>query len=151
ELLEADGEDALGLGHEAAIAVDIAGREARDLRLHARRVAAVIEDAPVVKADAIEGVDGDEGDVVLEAAAGEREQLLEQEGGGDDGGAAVEGEAGIVIDVGAAAGLIALVDERDGEAARLQADGSGEPAEAGTDDDYLGTIGHGGQFYARGP
>src|SRR5262249_10455530 len=138
ELLEADGEDLLRLGDEADVAVDVAGAELAHFGGHALGVAGVVEDAAVVEADAVERVDGDERDVLFELLAGEREQLFEQEGRGDDRRAAVEGEAGVAVDVAAAAGLVALVDERDGEAAGLQADGGGESAEAGADDDDRG-------------
>ena len=72
--------------------------------------------------------------MVGHALAGQREQLFEAARGGDDGGAGVEGEALVLVDVGAAAGLVALFEERGRDAGRLQADGQRQAAEAAADD-----------------
>jgi hypothetical protein len=136
ELLESDGEDLLRLAHEPSVAVDVAGGEARHFGVHALGIAGVVEHAAVGKTDAVERVDRHQLEVLLHLASGEREQLLEQKRRGDDGGPAVEREPGVAIDVGAPAGGVALVDHGDGKSARLQANGRGQPAEAGADDHH---------------
>ena len=67
--------------------------------------------------------------------AGEREELVDEKRRGDDGRAGIVGEALVLEDVGAAAGLVAHLEDGRVVAARLQADGGGQPAEAGADDD----------------
>ena len=52
---------------------------------------------------------------------------------GDHGGPGIEGEALVVVDVGAAARLVALLQQRRLDAGALQADRQRQPAETGTD------------------
>ena len=85
--------------------------------------------------DVVEGVDGDDFDVVLDVAPGSGKELVEHEGGGDDGGSGVEGEAVLFVDVGASAEFVAGFEEFDLVAAGLQADGGAETAKAAADDD----------------
>ena len=86
--------------------------EAPDFRAHAVDVAAVVKPRAVVKADAIEGLHGPQVHVVGQLASGQSPQLFEHEGGGDDGGAGVEGEAVLLVHVGAAAGGVKLFQQR---------------------------------------
>ena len=72
--------------------------------------------------------------VVAQLLACQRVQFLEAVRCGDDGRAGIEGEAVVLIDVAAAAGLVACLEEDGGNAGRLQTDGQGEAAEAGADD-----------------
>lgn len=87
--------------------------------------------------DVVEGVDGDDFDVVLDVATCSGEEFVEHEGGGDDGRTGVEGEAVLLVDVGATAELIAGFEEFDLVAASLEPDGGGEATEATSDDDDL--------------
>src|SRR5690606_14523130 len=85
-------EDLAALLEEALVAGDVVRTDARDLRPHPRRVAAVVEGLPVVEADPVEGIDGNDLDEVLGAPPGELEELLDQERRGDDRRARVEDE-----------------------------------------------------------
>ncbi len=136
EVLEADLEDRFGGGDEAVIAVDVSGIELLDLRVHARRVAGVVEHAPIGEAHAIERIDRHELEALAHVHAAQREQFFEHERRGDHGRSAVEREARVLVDIRATARRVAFVDERHAEAARLQANGRGDPAEARPDDDH---------------
>ncbi len=112
ELAEADVEDALGVREEALPALDVAGREARDLGAHLCSVAAVVERGAVVEADPVEGIGRHERDVIAHALAGERPELFEEKGSGHDGRTGVEREAVLAEDARASSRLLEAIDDR---------------------------------------
>ena len=149
EFDEAFLEDEFSLANHLLVAFDVIfrsrGGELGDFAEGFRFVGVVGEAATVVELDVVEGVDGDDFDVVFDVATGSGEEFIEHEGGGDDGGAGVEGEAILLVDVGATAELIAGFEELDLVAAGLEADGDAEAAEtAADDDDFLEDAGGGG-------
>ena len=97
-------------------------------------IVADVEGLPLAVEDAVEGVAGDELEVVLAAAAGGLPDFVEDPGGGDDSGAAVEAVAVDVVDVGATAEFVALFEEIDLVAAGGEAGGGAQSPEAGADD-----------------
>ena len=112
-------------------------------RATSARIASILADAlktaPIVETDLIERVDAAQVDVVGHAAAAQRPEFFEQVGRGDDGGTGVEGEAVLVVGVGAASRGIEAFEYGDAVAACAQAYGGGEAAEAGADDDGVRT------------
>ena len=139
QLLEADAVDRLAGVQEPLVAGDVVRAQRADLRAHALVIAGAVEGEAVVKTDPVEWIHRDQRDVVGHLATTERPQLLEAEERGDDARTGVEGVAVLVELVAAAAGLIEPVDDGDPIAARAEADRGGEPAEAGADDDGVGT------------
>ena len=75
--------------------------------------------------DVVEGVDGDDFDVVLDVATCSGKEFVEHEGGGYDGRSGVEGESVLLVDVSAAAEFVAGFEEFDLVAAGLEPDGGG--------------------------
>ena len=140
KLFESDAEDRFRLPLEALVALQVAGGKACDLRAHALRIAAVVEVRPVVEADAIEGLHRPERNVVGKPLAAEVPKLLEEKRRRDDGRAGVEDEAVLTKDTGATAQRIELLQHRHAVAARTEADGGREPAEAAADDDGVGPL-----------
>ena len=134
QLLVALDEDLPRVRDEGAVASDVARREPPDLLLHVLLVAVVVEGDAVGPGQAVEGSHRQHLDVVGHPPAGHREELLEALGRGDDGGAGVERVALVPVDVGAAPGEVALLEENGADAAGLEPDGGGEPAEAAPDD-----------------
>ncbi len=127
-------EHRLRIGQEALVAGDV-GRVARvDLAVQGLLVVQVVEVAAVFPAQAVEGRDRQHLDVVLHALAGRGEQLLDAGWIGDHRRAGIEHEALVLVDVGAAARLVAFFEQRGLHAAGLQADGQGQAAESGADD-----------------
>ena len=149
QLGEAHIEDGFGLLHETFVAVDILGCEAGDFAPHRVRVAGIVEVLAVVEADAVEGRDRPQVDVVGKGLAAQRPQFFQQEGRGDDGRSAVEGEAVLPVYIGATAGRIEFLEHGDAVAAGAEADRRGEAAETGADDEGVRSVGvrgggHGG-------
>ena len=100
-------------------------------------VGADIEGTALVIEDAVEGVAGNELEVVLAAESGSLPDFVEDPRGGDDGGAAVKFVAVNVVDVGAAAQLVAFFEQFDLVAAGGEARGGAQTAEPGADNDDL--------------
>ena len=135
ELLVALTVDAGGIFEEAPVAVDIGGLEPGDA-LHQRAlVVRIIERRAVGPIEAVEGRHRHQIDVVGDVAARERPQFLEAVRIGDDGRPGIEGEAVALPIISPPARPIAALDDRGGDARRLQPDRQREPAESGTDDD----------------
>lgn len=107
---------------------------ARNLTGHGLHVVRVIDDGAVLPEEAIERRDRHQVDVVGQPFARRLEELLETMRRGDHGGAGVEREPLVLVDVGAPARLVALLEDRGGNAGGLQADGQRQPAEPAADD-----------------
>jgi len=137
-------EDGVGFPDKAAIAFEVMGKMLTDLLLHFRLVAGVFEGLAVMPGDSIERFAGNDVDVVGSFFARESEQFIEEERGGEDGGAGVVGESLVTKNGGAATRLFQGLEQGDVVAAGLEADGGGESAEAGADDE-------GGGFQAGPP
>ena len=135
ELLEAELVALLRLGDETFVAGQVGRADAADLLAVGRGVVAVVEVRAVVEADAIERAHRHQRHVVGEAPAAQRPQLFQHEGRGDDGRAGVEGEAVLLPDTGAAAGLLELFQHRDAVALAAEPHRRGQAAEAAADDD----------------
>ncbi len=138
QLGEAFVEDFLRQGNEPLVPLDVVFRvlaELPDRGDHVRRLAGVVEVLPIVEKDAVERIDGNHLDVIGRVAAGALEQLIDHPRGGDDGRPAVKFEAVLLIDVGAAARLVALVDQRDIMPFAGEANGGGQPAKTTSDND----------------
>ena len=76
-------------------------------------IAIVIEHAAFMIEDAVEGIAGDEGDVVFAFFAGQSEQIIEHERCGDNGRAAIEFVAVHLVHIAASAGLVAFFEQVD--------------------------------------
>ena len=98
-------------------------------------IGADVEGPAFVVEDAVEGVAGDQLEVVLAAASGCLPDFVEYPGGGDNGRPTVKSVAVDVVDVGAAAQFVAFFEEFDLVAAGCEAGGGAETAEPGADDD----------------
>jgi hypothetical protein len=72
-----------------------------------RLIAAVFKAASIVKFDAVKGVDRDEFKIVVWISLSGAEQLGEHKGRCDNGGATVELESILLVEISAAAELIA--------------------------------------------
>ncbi len=130
----------LGIGVEAPIALDVGRVALGDLGVQLVLVVDVVEDVAVLPDQSVERIDGQQLDIVLDPAAAEREQLLQAVGIGDHRRAGVEGEALVLPDIGAAAGLLAALEDGDVEARGLQPDGQGQPAKSRADHGGLGLV-----------
>ena len=147
---------------EAFVAVEILGRQPRDLRPHVDRVGVVIEESAVVEIDPVEWQDRHDVDIPARvgAAAGaryhpgavgehrwrevrfvehrrvalQREQLLDEMRDGEHGRPHVEDEAVDAPDIGAPADIGELLDDLRIEAEALQADRAGDAANPRSDD-----------------
>ena len=104
------------------------GAEAADLALHARGVAGIVEVGAVREEDAVERVDGHQGQVILALPARQLEEVIDQPRRGDDGWAAIEREAVLPVDVGAATRLVPLLEQRHLVPARGQPHSGGQAA-----------------------
>jgi hypothetical protein len=129
ELLEADAINGFALAHETVVTGDICRCDTGHLRAHGFGVAAVVEDLTRIEADAVEGRQGTELDIIFEAAAAQIPQVLEQEGRGDDGWPAVEGMAGFNPDGGSPSQRVQFFEQGDTVSSGAQANGGGESAE----------------------
>jgi len=103
-------EDGLSRAHEAIVAVHIARVAGADLLGDELSVVVVIEASAGVVEDAVERVERREFHVVGPLAPGRGEDVVEHERRGDDRGAAVKLEAVLLVDVGPAARLVALLE-----------------------------------------
>ena len=128
-------ENLLGAGDEFGVSLEVGGAALRDLAQHQLVTGAEIEWLVVVIEDTVEGITGDELKIVLTATAGSLPYLVEDPGRGDHGGTAVKSEAVNVLNVGAAAQLVALCERVQLMAARGQAGGGAQSTEAGADND----------------
>ncbi len=133
ELLIAFAEDVLAIVEEALVPGDVLRVLGLDLGEQRLVVVRIVEDIAVLPHQPVEGRDGEQLDIIGQLAARQRPQLLEARRVGDDRRPGVEGEAGVLEDVGAAAGLVALLDQRRLDACRLQADGERQAAEPAAD------------------
>ena len=133
-------EDGVGFADKAAVALEVLGGKAPDFVLHGGLVAGVFEGIAIVPDDPVEGVAGDDLDVVGGFLLVEGEKFIEEKGGGEDGGTGVIGEALVAKDGGPASGLFEGFEESDLISAGLQADGGSQTAESGADDE-------GGRFW----
>ncbi len=138
ELLEPDAVRILADAHEALVTLDVARREAGHALAHPRGVGAAVEGRAVGVADRVERRHRLERDVVLEAAAGEPPEILEEEGRRDDRGAGVEGESVLPVHVRAAAGRVEPLEDGHPVAAGAQPHRGGEAPEAAPDHDRVG-------------
>ncbi len=136
----ADVEDAPGVVRQLAVAVDVTRRHGRDLGEDPLLVAYVVEGGAVLEVDPVEGIHRDHREVVLGPPPHRREELVEEVGGGDDGRTGVEGEAVAAEDGGATSGLLVGLDEGHPVAGGAEADRAGHAAEAGADDDCVGSL-----------
>ena len=118
-------------GQEPPVTRDVARRHGRDLTVELRLVVGVVEGEAIFPAEAIKGVDLHQRDIVGHAPTRRGPDLLEAGRVRDDRRAAIEGKPGILVDIGPAAGLVAFLQHRHVEAAGLQPNRQGEPAEAG--------------------
>ena len=98
-------------------------------------IVADVEGPAIVVEDAVEGVAGDQLEVVLAAAAGGLPDFVEDPRGGDDGGAAVKAVAIDVVDVSAAAQFVAFFEEFDLVAAGGEACSGAQTAKPGAYND----------------
>jgi hypothetical protein len=138
---EASLETALAFGKIAPVAGDIAGREFLAIS------ASIASSSPltwnslaIVETDRVERIERDQRSISsAEAAAAQRPEFLEHERRGDDGRPGIEGEAVLAELRRPSSGFIKLLENSDAVAARAEPDGSGKPAEAGADDDGMGT------------
>ncbi len=128
KLLEADLEDALGLLDEAEVAIDIGRTPGADLLQHLLGVAAVLEVATVVEADPVKRAHRQQLKVVGHLATAQGEQLLDEVRGGHHGRTSVEHIAGIAVDIGPTARLIALLQQGHLVAPRLEPNRRRQPA-----------------------
>ena len=119
------------------VSLDIVGAALFYLAQDRIVVGADVEGAAMVIEDAVEGIAGNELEVVLAAASGSLPDFIEDPRGGDDSGAAVKSVAVDVVDVGAAAQLVALFEQFDLVAAGGEARGGAQTAEPGADNDDL--------------
>lgn len=134
--------DTGGVGEVGEVAGDVAGVELFDLCGHVGEVAGGVELVAIGIEVAGEGVDGEEGEVVIELAIGGVEELFEDVAHGDDGGAAVPAVAeGVVLAHFAADGVIFFEDD-DFMAGGGEVDGGAEAADAGADDEDGGLLDH---------
>src|SRR5919199_2842841 len=124
----------LGSTDKLLVPGDISWLKLFDLRDHSRGIATIIEAAPVGKEDAVERIDGHELDVIFDASSCPLEELVDQEGGCDDRWPTVKLEAVLLVDVGAAPRLVALLENGDLMALVLQANSRRQSAETGSDD-----------------
>ena len=127
--------DLFGIVVEAAVAVQVGGVEAGDLAFQRIGLVHVVEAFPVGPEQPVEGADRQQGHVALHLLPRQRPEFAQRVGIGDDRGARVEDMPLFAPDIGAAARLVAGLQQRRGDARRLQADGEREPAEARADDD----------------
>ena len=133
ELLVPFAEDVLGVVQEPLVTVDVLRILRRNLREQRLVVVRIIEDIAVLPHQPVERRDGHQLDIVRQLAPAERPQFLETRRVGDDRRPGVEGEALVLEDIGAAAGLVALLDQRRLHARRLQPDGERQSAEPAAD------------------
>ena len=126
--------DRAGIGQETAIARHVARADRGDLALDGVLVVGIVKDGAVLPAQAIEGIDRQQRHVAVDVVAGQAPQPAQAVGVGDDRGARVEGKARVVIDIGPPAGLVARLEQRGGDARRLQPDRQRKPAETRPDD-----------------
>jgi len=124
---------ACAIVEEAVIAGDILGVQLGDLGAQAGLVVRIVEIGAVGPVQPVEGHDGDEVDILADMMAGQRPEFFQARRIGDHGRAGVEGEAVLFPEIGAAARLVAALDDGGGDSGGLQADGERQPAEAGPD------------------
>jgi len=128
-------EDSLRLAHESAVARDIIRVQGLDLPDDRLAVPVVPEDGAVLEPNLIEGVDGHDRDVVRGPLPRGREDLINQPGGRDDRRPAIEGEAVLPVHVGAATGLVPLLQHGDLMPLGAEANGRRESPESAADDE----------------
>ena len=90
-----------------------------DLLVQLGLVVDVVETVAIFPAQPIEGADREQLDVIGHALAGAGEEFFQRRRIGDDRRPGIEGEALVVIDVGAAARLVALFQHRGLDAGTL--------------------------------
>ena len=137
ELLEAHLKDVAAHVVEPLVAFDVARREPAHLLDHVVGVAGVVEHVAVVEADSIKRRDRPQVDIVRHLLAAQLPELLEQKRRGDHGGSAVELVAVHLVDVGAPARLVSLLEDGDLIPASTKSHGGGESAEPAPDDDGM--------------
>ncbi len=128
-------EHRLRVRQKAPVAGDVLRVARMDLAVQRLLVVGVVEVAAVFPAQAVEGRDRQHLDVVAHPLAAQGEQFFDRRRIGDDGRAGVEHEALVLVDVGAAARLVALFEQGRLHAGGLQADGQRQAAESGADHD----------------
>ncbi len=111
----------LGIGKELAVARHVGRRLQADLAVEFGLVVRIVETVAVFPAQPVERADRQHRRIVFQPAARQREQFLQRGRVGDDRRPGVEGEALVMVDVGAAAGLVALFQDERIDACRLQA------------------------------
>ncbi len=121
------------IGEKALIAGHVTRVERVDLPVQLGLVVDVVEAVAVLPAQPVEGADRQQLDIVGHALAGAAEEFFQRRRIGDHRRPGVEGEALVAVDVGAAARLVALLQQRRLDAGTLQADRQRQPAETGTD------------------
>ena len=121
------------IGEKTLVASDILGIQRMNLPVQLDLIVDVIEAVTVLPAQPVEGADRQQFDVVGHALAGAAEEFFQRRRISDHRRPGVEGEALVVIDVGAATRLVALLQQGGLDAGTLQTDGQRQPAEAGAD------------------
>jgi hypothetical protein len=124
--------------HELPIAGHVLGREFLDLGDNLFLVPGVIEGPSIVENDPVIGRHRNDADIIFRPASRQREKLIDEKRRGDDRRPGVIGEPAIMEDRGAAARLVAHLEDRRVVAARLQPDRRRQAPEAGADDQGAG-------------
>jgi hypothetical protein len=137
--IETGFENLLALQQKLVVAREIARIERPDLRAEIFLVAVVVKYRTVFEPDVVERIDRPDVHVLRRLLAVQREQIVDQPRRGDDRRARIEGEAVLLPDVRAAAGLVTRFDDRDVVPLRAQPDGRRESTESTADDDDVHT------------
>ena len=135
-----DAVEAGGVLEKVKVALHVARVEALDLGGHAAYVAGGVEHCAVAVEVACQRVDGEQCQVVVEAAAGSGEKLLKNWAHGDDRGASVPAEAVLnnLAHLPADNGVLFVYG--DTATGGSEADGGAEAANAGADDGHIGVF-----------
>ena len=135
QLGEADIEDALGMAQQGQVTLDIPGLDAADFSQRLFKRTTVIEPAAVTECEAVPGRQRHQPDMIGELLVEQHEQFFEKERCGDDRRAGVMPETLAFEHTGAAADVIATIDQSDFITFGTQAQRRGNATEPGTDDD----------------
>ncbi len=121
ELKIAFGEHRARVIEKALIACYVARIEFTDLRLQPRLIVVIAKHLARLPAEPVERRDRQQLNVVTHRFARQREQLLDSAGVGNNRWASIKGKALILINISAAARLVALLQQSRWNACRLQA------------------------------